>query len=171
MGVGHLGEIPTAIIALAPGAQPSPGELLTRPDGALLATPQGWKRIRIERMLPRFGVDFEVDCYPQEACVESLAVSFNKGCYTGQEIVARLESRGKPGHRLVGLAFDAGEPAEIGARIQDGERSVGELTSACISPAAGAIGLGFVRSASAQPGTDLCVGEIRATVASLPFVA
>ncbi|MBW2363447.1 MAG: aminomethyltransferase family protein [Deltaproteobacteria bacterium] len=126
--------------------------------------------LRIEAGVPRLGIELDETVLPAEANLEH-AISFTKGCYTGQEIVTRLQSRGSASHRLVGLAFEAAAPAEVGAPIADGERSVGELTSACVSPAAGAIGLGFVRAASAEPGTRLRVGAAATTVAPLPFVA
>ena len=126
--------------------------------------------LRIEAGVPRLGMDLDETVLPAEANLEH-AISSSKGCYTGQEIVARLESRGSPGHRLVGLVFEAPTPARIGAEIADGARRVGELTSACVSPAAGAIGLGFVRAACAESGTRLRVGEAWASVAPLPFLA
>lgn len=125
--------------------------------------------LRIEAGIPALGPELDETVLPAEANLES-AISFTKGCYTGQEIVARLDSRGSPGHRLVGLAFENDTLAAVGDAIADGERSVGELTSVCVSQDAGAIGMGFVRSASAEPGTKVQVGEVAATVAVLPFI-
>ncbi len=167
VGMAHLGEIPTAIIALAPGSHPSEGELLTRPADALLATPNGWERIRIERMLPRFGVDFDVDCYPQEACVEGLAVSFNKGCYLGQEAVFMLEKRGHVQKRLVRLVLDTETPPQAGEKIctEDGDE-VGVVTSA-IADGGQSWVIGSVRYKKTVSGTELRIGERAATVSCL----
>lgn len=167
VGMGHLGEIPTAFIALAQGAHPSPGELLTRPDGALLATPEGWERIRIERMIPRYGVDFEKGCYPQEACLESFAVSFNKGCYLGQEAVFMLEKRGHVAKRLVRLVLDGGAAPEAGTAITtvDGDE-VGKVTSS-IADRGKAWVIGSVRYKHTASGTKLEIGDRAATVSCL----
>ena len=126
--------------------------------------------LRIEAGCPRLGAELDEDVLPAEAHLTERAVSFTKGCYTGQEIVARIESRGRVNHLLVGLAFEAETPA-LGAPLREGERQVGEVTSVCVSPQCGAIGLGYVRRALAEPGTRLeCEGG-SVQVAALPFVA
>lgn len=167
VGVGHLGEIETAVIVAAEGAHPSMGELLTQPRGALLATPEGWERIRIERMLPQFGVDFDVGCYPQEACLESLAVSFNKGCYLGQEAVFMLEKRGHVSKRLVRLVLDGDEAPQPGAEIttRDGKK-VGEVTSAIADEGQSWV-IGSVRYKQTASGTELEIGDRPAKVSCL----
>jgi folate-binding Fe-S cluster repair protein YgfZ len=108
---------------------------------------------------------------PAEAHLIERAVSFAKGCYTGQEIVARLDARGQVQHLLVGLRFeDDGLPAP-GAGVEVGGRRIGEVTSACRSAAAGAIGLGYVRRAQAAADTEVSVCGRPARVAALPFAA
>jgi folate-binding Fe-S cluster repair protein YgfZ len=97
------------------------------------------------------------------------AVSLTKGCYTGQEIVARLVSRGAESHRLVGLRFTA-DPPGADAEIHAGGQRIGEVTSSCRSAEAGAIGLGFVRRPWDAPGTQVEVDGRAARVASLPLV-
>ncbi len=126
--------------------------------------------LRIEAGVPAFGAELDETVLPAEAGLED-AVSFDKGCYTGQEVVARMASRGQAGHRLVGLSFPGGECAPAGTKISDRRREVGELTSACVSPSAGAIGLGFVRRGHEAPGTALEADGREARVAALPFVA
>lgn len=126
--------------------------------------------LRIEAGVPRLFAELDETVLPAEAHLER-AISFTKGCYTGQEIVARLDSQGRPGHQLVGLLFDGDAVPAVGARLAANGRAVGEVTSACKSPVFGAIALGFVRAASAEPGTVVCAGERPARVVSLPFAS
>ena len=82
---------------------------------------------------------------PQEAGLNERAVSFTKGCYVGQETVARLFYRGKPNRHLRGLKLS--EPVEPGTPLRLGEKEVGRVTSVAVSPALGPIGLAIVRRA------------------------
>jgi aminomethyltransferase len=126
--------------------------------------------LRIEAGTPRFGRELSEAVLPAEAGLER-AISTSKGCYTGQEIVARMATRGESSHALVGLAFaDAGVPAAGAAVSAQGVR-VGDLTSAARSASAGTIALAYVRRAHAAPGTPLEVDGQSARVAALPFVA
>jgi folate-binding protein YgfZ len=124
--------------------------------------------LRVERGVPRFGRELTGEVLPAEARMER-AVSETKGCYTGQEVVARMRSRGRVSHLLVGLRFESEEPPAPGTELRSGERAVGVVTSAVVSPRLGAIGLGFVRAASGEPGTELRAGALCARVAALPF--
>jgi folate-binding protein YgfZ len=128
--------------------------------------------LRIEAGTPRLGMDLDEEVLPAEARLTERAVSFTKGCYTGQEIVARIESRGQVNHLLVGLRFRGadGLPA-LGAKLMAGEKVIGEVTSACVSPREGLIGLGYVRRPFDVAGTELLLGTAVAEVADLPFVA
>ena len=165
VGQTQWGELPTAVIA-APQTTPTFGDALLSVDGAVLATAQGWARVRIERMLPRFGVDFEVGAYPQEASLENLAVSFNKGCYIGQEAVFMLEKRGHVQKRLVRLVSSDGQLA-VGASVSDDQgKHVGTITSA-VPVAGGSYALAMVRYKHTVSGTQLHVGGIAATVSCL----
>jgi tRNA-modifying protein YgfZ len=96
-------------------------------------------------------------------------VSFQKGCYVGQETVARLFYRGKPNRQLRGLRLQA--PAPAGAEVSAGDRVVGQLTSVTASPSLGEIGLALIRR-EAPPGSAVVVGDerIAAEVVELPFV-
>ena len=129
--------------------------------------------LRIEAGTPRLGSELGEDVLPAEAGLVGRAVSLTKGCYTGQEIVARMESRGTASHRLVGLRFDGALPAGAlpiaGAPVFSGGQRVGGVTSACHSARAGAIALAYVRRAHAEPDTEVAVGEVAARIASLPF--
>ena len=124
--------------------------------------------LRIESGRPRMGLDVDEDTIPQEAGLNERAVSFDKGCYVGQETVARLHYKGKPNRHLRGLALSA--PAERGAEVHLGERMVGTLGSSCVSPVHGPIALALIRR-EAQPGTTVAVGPeaTAAEVVELPF--
>ena len=137
--------------------------------GAVEAGPEVLEVLRVEAGVPRAGRELGPDVLPAEAGVLARAVSFTKGCYTGQEVVARMESRGRVAHRLVGLAFE--ELPELGAALSAGGTRVGAVTSAAQSPTAGSIGLGYVRAGHEEPGTRLEVGGAGARVAALPFVS
>jgi tRNA-modifying protein YgfZ len=125
--------------------------------------------LRIERGRPRLG--FELDgVIPEEAGLNDRAVSFTKGCYIGQETVARLHYKGKPNRHLRGLRLSA--PAAPGDAISLGDRQVGTIGSACVSPVHGPIALAVIRREAAQD-QEVLVGARRdpAVVAALPFAA
>jgi folate-binding protein YgfZ len=125
--------------------------------------------LRVERGRPRFGVDMDETTMPQEAAINERAVSYTKGCYVGQETVARLYWKGKPNRHLRGLRLSA--PAEPGSPLRLAETEVGVLASVAISPVHGPIALALVRRAAA-PGDVLRVGAdgaVTATVTELPF--
>jgi folate-binding protein YgfZ len=123
--------------------------------------------VRIESGRPRFGLEMDSGTMPAEAGIVKRAVDFDKGCYIGQEPVARLHYRGRPNRRLVGLRLSA--PAEASAPIALGEREVGKIGSACISPAHGPIALAIIRR-EAELGARVVVdGGAEAEVTELPF--
>lgn len=138
--------------------------------GGCAGSPDALEVLRIEAGRPRLGAELSEDVLPPEARLE-YAISYTKGCYTGQEIVARLRSRGHVNHLLVGLRFDGSSPCAPGTALRAGDRQIGEITSAAQSPQAGAIALGFVRVGYDAPGTTLDAGGVVARVAPLPFVA
>jgi folate-binding protein YgfZ len=131
--------------------------------------PMGMKALdalRLEAGVPWFPLDFDDSVIPQEAAVESTHVSFTKGCYTGQEIVERVRSRGHVNRRRVRLSFAAPEPPLRGTPLLVGASEVGYVTSSAFSPAAGApIGMGYLRSEQISPRTVLTIeGDRTATV-------
>lgn len=166
---GWSGEPAYQIFCETPAAAAVEAALLEagRECGLVRAGPEVLEILRIEAGVPRFGRELDEDVLPAEARLER-AVSRSKGCYTGQEVVARMESRGRVAHLLVGLRCEDAPPG-AGEAIRAGEKRVGEVTSACRSPAAGAIALAYVRRAHAEPGTELAVGGRSARVAPLPF--
>jgi folate-binding protein YgfZ len=136
--------------------------------GAGEVTPEAVEILRIEAGRPRFGAEMSAETMPAEAGIVERAVSFTKGCYIGQEPVARLHYRGRPNRSLRGLVLSA--PAEAGASLHLGEKEVGAVGSACVSPARGPIALAVVRR-EAETGAELAVGEdgVTARLVDLPF--
>lgn len=126
--------------------------------------------LRIESGRPRLGVDMDDTTIPQEAGLNERAVSFDKGCYVGQETVARLHYRGKPNRHLRGLRLSA--PASTGDAVRAADREVGSVGSSCVSPAHGPVALVLLRR-EAEPGDTVTVGEEgnEAEVVALPFPA
>jgi folate-binding protein YgfZ len=124
--------------------------------------------LRIEAGRPRYGVDIDDSTIPQEAGLNERAVSFTKGCYVGQETVARLYYKGKPNRHLRGLLLS--HAAEAGEELLLGERQVGRLGSVALSPRLGPIALALVRR-EAEPGSTIAVGHTGTTarVVELPF--
>jgi folate-binding protein YgfZ len=122
--------------------------------------------LRIESGRPRLGFELGDDVIPQEAGINERAISFTKGCYVGQETVARLFYKGKPNRHLRGLKLD--DPVERGAVIGSGERELGRVSSAGVSPRLGPVALALVRR-EAAPGDSVTVGDTHATIVELPF--
>jgi folate-binding protein YgfZ len=138
--------------------------------GAERVSEEAAECIRIERGRPRFGLDIDASTIPQEAGLNERAVSFTKGCYVGQETVARLYYKGKPNRHLRGLMLS--RPGRHGEELRLGERVVGTLGSSASSPRLGPIALALLRR-EAEPGSTVAVGEdrARAQVLQLPFPA
>lgn len=123
--------------------------------------------VRVEHGRPRYGLDLDETVIPQEAGLNDRAVSFTKGCYVGQETVARLFYKGKPNRHLRGLKLSG--PVVTGAALQLGDKEVGQLGSSVVSPVHGPIGLAIVRR-EAGVGDVLGVeGGATATIVDLPF--
>jgi folate-binding protein YgfZ len=136
-------------------------------QGLVEGSPELLECLRVEAGTPWAGRELDESALPAEVRLER-AVSPTKGCYTGQEVVARMRSRGRVSQLLVGLRLERTPPPPR-APLERGGRRVGELTSAVTSPRFGPIGLGFVQRDLAEPGTDLEVGGVAARVAALPF--
>jgi folate-binding protein YgfZ len=124
--------------------------------------------VRVEHGRPRYGIDLDDSVIPQEAGLNERAVSFTKGCYVGQETVARLFYRGKPNRHLRGIKLSA--PGSKGDALRLGEKEVGRLGSVVVSPVHGPIALAIVRR-EAAPGDTLAVGagDTTAEIVELPF--
>jgi folate-binding protein YgfZ len=133
-----------------------------------------WEVARIEAGRPEWGVDMDDTTIPQEANLEELhAISYTKGCYVGQEVVARVHFRGHVNRRLRGLLCGRAEPPPARAELVDSSgKMVGEVRSSALSPRLGAVALAMVRR-EVEPGTTVSVrwegGDATADVAALPF--
>lgn len=131
--------------------------------------------LRIESGQPRYGIDMDETNVVSETNLDD-AISFTKGCYIGQEIIARIKYRGHVAKKLTGLMFEAGAKIEPGARILSQEdKEIGRVTSISFSPTLNRIiSLGYVKYDYLDPGTNVTAvsGEDRfqATVTELPFV-
>ena len=140
----------------------------------------GWHALetaRLEAGLPRFGAEMDATNLPPEAGLASRAISYTKGCYIGQEIIARLRTYGQVAKALRGLRFadGTGPLPKKGDKLFAGDKEAGYVSSAIHSPALDAnIGLGYVRREQNAIGTALTVrtgaGEISVTVTETPFV-
>jgi folate-binding protein YgfZ len=112
--------------------------------------------LRLEAREPWFPADFNDAMIPHEATLENTHISFTKGCYTGQEIVERVRSRGHVNRKLVSLKFSTSKAPAAGTKLLAGGAEVGFITSTAYSPAnKSAIGIGYVRREHLAPGTTL----------------
>jgi len=157
-GMTLRGGLPTAVLSFdetlsaeivaAAAAEASP---------SLVASDEGWERVRVEHGIPERGPDWGDECYPQEASLELDGVSFSKGCYLGQEAVFMLEKRGHVKRRLVQLAVE-GDVA-VGDALKDAAGTViGSVTSRVLRGGKG-LALGYVKYKYAKSETVLTVGE------------
>ena len=144
--------------------------------GAVPSGLDAWEIARIEAGRPEWGIDMDESTIPQEANFDELhAISYTKGCYTGQETVARVHFRGHVNRHLRGLTYAGTSPLPLGAQlVDDAGKAVGDVRSAAISPRLGGIALAMVRREIAV-GSSVRVtwdgGESAASVVVLPFVA
>jgi folate-binding protein YgfZ len=134
-----------------------------------------YERLRIEAGIPRYGLDMDENTVVLETGQDH-AVSYTKGCYIGQEIIARIHWRGHVAKRLVGLQCDTQADIKPDATISTPEgQNIGRVTSPAFSPRLGCtIALGYVRYAHLAPGTRVCLargaGTVAAQVVELPFI-
>ena len=138
--------------------------------GARPVGTRAMEALRIESGIPRYGVDVDERVVPLEAGLHH-AVDFAKGCFIGQETIAKMHNLGKPRRYLVGLRVEADTVPPAETPLRDGERQIGWITSSVRSPALGrVVSLASVRRGYEQPGLSLSVdGGGRAEVVELPF--
>jgi folate-binding protein YgfZ len=140
----------------------------------------GWRALetaRVEAGIPRFGAEMDTSNLPPEAGIESSAISYTKGCYIGQEVIARIRTYGQVAKALRGLQFSDSAPElpRKGDKLFFGEKEVGYVSSAIHSPTLNdKIGFGYVRREHNSIGAELKArtanGDVRATIVETPFV-
>lgn len=139
-------------------------------EGATACSAAAFDALRIESGTPQFGVDFDDENLPQEVGRDELAISFIKGCYLGQETVARIDALGHVNQGIAGLRFDGGETPAPKLELMQGDKSAGHITSATYSPELGApLALAMVRRQSQPPGTRLDSSVGTCEVVDLPL--
>ncbi len=141
-----------------------------RAASGVIGDDAGWEALRLERGVPRFGVDFDDKTYPQEAALEKRAVSFDKGCYLGQEVVCMLELRGHVKRKLVSFVAESTDAIPPGASITDRDGAdIGKVSSSTLSPTLGhTIGLAMLKLAHTSPNTPLRIGSTHAHTVEIP---
>lgn len=159
--VHRIWDSPDAVWSAPPVFAPLPGEP---------ASAEAVEVRRIEAGLPLYGVDVGDDSFPFETPLARL-IDYGKGCYLGQEPVARVKARGTPSRMLRGLRFlDGGGPIQRGAGIQHPARQdAGHVTSSALSPTFGSIALGFLHRQVWEPGGEVQVAGRQAVVVEPPF--
>jgi len=165
-------EVPGLDVVLPAGSRTSASDVLralAEASGGAAATPEDLDVVRIERGVPVYGREITGDTLPQETGQQDRAISFSKGCYTGQEVVARIHYRGKVNRHLRGLRAETGTALAAGVGLSADGKTVATVTSATTSPRLGPIGLGYVRREH-EPG-DRVTAPDGSTVAitALPF--
>jgi len=177
--VASGGAAGTVVVADWPGLPGADlvGEAPEPPDGVALCDLDAYEAVRIEAGIPVMGREVDESTIPAEAGVVELSVSFTKGCYTGQELVARIDSRGgKVPRKLRGVVVeaDAGDLPPIGATIRNADgKDVGRLTSVARSPRLGTVALAYVGRAVTPPAEVTVAwdgGSAPARVEPLPLV-
>jgi folate-binding protein YgfZ len=146
--------------------------------GGRLCGIEAFEIARIEAGIPRFGIDMDETHLAPECGIEDRAISYNKGCYIGQEVINRIHSIGRVNRQLRGLRFNGSRSAlpAKGDLLFSGEKEAGYVTSSTRSPLTQSdIALAYVRREWSEPGTRLMLrsagGGGEATVAALPFSA
>jgi tRNA-modifying protein YgfZ len=157
--VDFTGRRDAAVMIAPEGADALADAMLARAgDRGARLSDEAWEALRVAWGVPRFGVDLDEQTLPQEAALEKLAVSFQKGCYLGQETVFMLEKRGHARRRLSRVAIEGDEPVAPGAEITSDGAAVGTITSVVDAlEGEGKIALGYVKYKLASPGTALVV--------------
>lgn len=136
-------------------ARPVP-TTLSQSTAMLPPDSSAWNSVRIESAFPLFGTDFDSANLPQEVDRNDQAISFNKGCYLGQETVARLDALGHVNKKLRLVAFDAKEVPPVGTKLISAGQTVGRTTSMAWSPSfSQPIGIAMICRGANDPGQEL----------------
>ena len=138
--------------------------------GAAPGSEEIWTLLQVEAGVAAYGRELTEEVIPLEAPTED-AIDHRKGCYPGQEVIARLHVRGRPARHLKGLVFEAGDPPAPGDRLDAEDKAgVAVVTAAAASPALGPVALAFVHRDYCEAGTRLTLDGRNATVADLPLL-
>lgn len=178
-----VADDPPRLLALAPFARPAisgvdlVGALVVPPAGVPSGDPEAFEVLRIMAGVPEMGRELTDSTIPFEAGIVAETTSFTKGCYTGQELIARLDARGaNVPRRLRGLVLDAGAREmlpPVGSPLIVGEKEVGRLTSVAFSARRGAaIGLAYVQRSVEPPAEGHLAGDsgpVSAEILELPL--
>jgi hypothetical protein len=167
--VAHRGELGVDLVG-----ERAPGALRALEGNGVARAPlEVWELLRVERGLPRWGRELTDDVIAEEAGLLGSCVHLDKGCYPGQETVARVHNLGQVQRRLAGLRFEDPEceppPARTDLVTEEGRRA-GQVRSAIRHPDLGTIALAYVRRTVA-PGERVLAGPLASEVVELPFVA
>jgi folate-binding protein YgfZ len=115
---------------------------------------------RIEQGVPRFTIDMDETNLPPEAGLDRTGISYTKGCYIGQEVIARIRTYGQVAKKLCRLEITGStEIPEKGAKLYFSNKEIGFVTSAAHIPLSGMRALGYVRREANAPGTELLLGD------------
>jgi folate-binding protein YgfZ len=146
-------------------------EFLMNDNGCIQIDDELYETVRIEAGIPKFGMDMDETTVVPELGIDGL-ISYNKGCYIGQEIIARIHFRGHVAKQLTGVVFaDGPVGADEPLTLQAEGREAGRITSLTFSPRLDrTIALAYVRYEHLEPGTELTAGGKTAVVTKLPFV-
>ena len=154
-------------LRLAPADLPAVRDALAA-AGAAAADAAAWEALRVAAGIPRFGLDFGRDHFPQETGLGEAGVAYDKGCYLGQEVVARIHYRGGVNRRLCGLELDGETVPVAGSEVLHDGRSAGKTGSA-LRVEAGVRALAILHQrVEAGAGVEV-EGTGRARVVALPF--
>jgi folate-binding protein YgfZ len=140
-------------------------------ESTIACDEQAWQAIRLESGWPLFGVDFDGSNLPQEVNRDAQAINFRKGCYLGQETIARIDALGHVNKRLASVRIEGDEPA-VGVELTADGKEAGRLTSVAWSPKFESwIGFAMLRRGVNDSGTKLACGNRPAEVLPTPAVS
>jgi folate-binding protein YgfZ len=163
-----LGSERGGLLECPPGEISKAKQALTD-QGLVECAAAAFETLRIEAGTPLFGVDFNAENFPQEVGRNERAISFTKGCYLGQETVARIDALGHVNQQLTGVRFHGQDIPAAGTELTAGGKPAGHVTSACFSPRLDApLALAMVRSQWLAPGTRLASAAGEGEVVTLP---
>jgi folate-binding protein YgfZ len=141
-------------------------------QGAIRCDHGAFESLRIECSLPLFDIDFNEENFPQEIDRDRVAISFTKGCYLGQETIARIDALGHVNQKIAGVRFFSADLPPVGAELSKGGVKVGKITSAAFSPRLNTpLALALVRREANSPGARLESTAGECEVISLPVAS